>query len=345
MDSMDLDTKIAQASATLEKLAEENGVDLNKLSSDEIADLLGDIMGLDTSTETVDAQPEASPAEETEGKQASDEGAPQLTVADVGLALQKVAAAEGVDLSQLSPEQYAEAFNNVAAYLQSPQAEQDKVAAEELNTKLAEADLAGRQFARSFWDELKIASEEEEEEKDEEKEKKAAVADKVKSLFSKAKDLESRASQAIGHKLRGGDKRLAKRVSDKVVSDTTHLRGNVPEGVEQDLRSRALQAEARKSRIVGRSVAGGTAAAGTATAIAVPTSISAHKRRKAREAAEAEPAKAASVDELDLLVTDRARQLLVSEGVNPDSGEKFASDQEIIDFLAMEKLRAAGYEV
>lgn len=333
MDSMDLDTKIAQASATLEKLAEENGVDLNKLSSDEIADLLGDIMGLDTSAEAVEESAEAP----TESKQASDESesAVQLTVADVGFALQKVAAAEGIDLAALTPEQYSEAFDNVAAYLQSPQAEQDKVAAEELNTKLAEADLAGRQFARSFWDELKTASEEEE--KDEEKEKKAAVADKVKSLFSKAKDLESRASGAVGKLVRGGTSRSEKRVAEGVAE-----RRHLPHS-DETIRNFVQGREDSKNRMAGR-IAGGVAATGAAAG-ATTAGVMASKRRKAREAAAQAPAKEASVDELDLLVTDRARQLLVSEGVNPDSGEKFASDQEIIDFLAMEKLRSAGYEV
>ena len=93
MESMDLDTQIAQASETLEKIAASEGIDLDKLSSDEIAELLGDLMGLET---TADAEPESKQAS---AAQPEAPAAPQpsgVTVAEVGVALQKIAAAEGM---------------------------------------------------------------------------------------------------------------------------------------------------------------------------------------------------------------------------------------------------------
>jgi hypothetical protein len=82
-----------------------------------------------------------------------------VTFADVAVELGKYAAANGIDLGQVSREAYHEAFDRMSAAMVSPEFAAEKQAAAEMEAKLAEADVIGRQMARSFMDEqAKIAT-------------------------------------------------------------------------------------------------------------------------------------------------------------------------------------------
>lgn len=347
MESMDLDTQIAQASETLEKIAASEGIDLDKLSSDEIAELLGDLMGLET---TADAEPESKQASEETPEAPAATQPSGVTVAEVGVALQKIAAAEGIDLTQVTPEQYGEMFDNVTAYLNSPQVEQDKVAAAEMQEKLAEADLAGRQFAQSFWNELEVLGqkeaakdeekgedpekgESEKDEKDEEseKEKKANFFNKVKKLPEAIAKGEKKLMGRLGKTVRGGAEGVVERYTSPGAATGKAFR----------------DADRAANISTGRKVVGGTVAgAGTIAAGSTALGVRAHNKKKERrelESALAGGGKESS--DLEAIVNERARLMLLEGGVNPNTGTKFASDDEFVDFLATEKLRAAGYEV
>lgn len=168
----DADTDLANASAMLNKIAADVGVDLNKLSEETIAELLGDLMPAPTHTDT----PRAKEAQMT---------TPQSpTVADVSLELSKIAAADGIDMTKVSKEEYAEAFDSLAARMASPDYHETKIAAEEEQAKLAEAYHQGARMADGFLDRLKQA--EEEEKKDKEKDKEKDEKEKEASRYSEA---------------------------------------------------------------------------------------------------------------------------------------------------------------
>lgn len=141
----DIDPDVAAAGALLSKVAEEQGVNLDDFSDDEIGGMLSDIMGGE-SDEGGESGEGAVSAEPPAAKTASD-----LTVADVSAELAKTAAAEGVDLTELSREDYHQAFNWQLEQMQNPSYFETKVAMQE---KVAEADMLGRVMAHSFNDEL-----------------------------------------------------------------------------------------------------------------------------------------------------------------------------------------------
>lgn len=135
-----LDNSYDIATQILVKTAEEEGIDLNELSDDEIQELLSDIR-----------EEVSDRADESGGEGGEEPKTAGLTTADVALELSKVAAANGIDLSQVSREEYAEAFDKLASEMSNPHYW-------ETQEKVAEADFAGRVMARAFNDELeKIA--------------------------------------------------------------------------------------------------------------------------------------------------------------------------------------------
>lgn len=119
------------AYVTLTKIAEEQGIDVEELSDDEVAELI---------EELVEEQ-----AEREEGGDGTKEA--QLTYADVAHELAKIAHAEGVDPAELSSTEYARIFDKLASEMSSPYYWQEQ-------EKIAEADFVGRIMARSFNDEL-----------------------------------------------------------------------------------------------------------------------------------------------------------------------------------------------
>jgi hypothetical protein len=340
MDSMEFDTRLAAAADTLEKIAGAEGIDLNKLSEAELEQSLATLMNIElpndatdaadkTASDATAAAQQTTATEQPQPKVAQDE-TPSLTNVDVSMALNKYAAANNVDLTKLSSDEYAAAWNEMAEYLSSPQAEQDKVAAAEQQTKLAEADLTGRQFARSFWDELqKLSAEEEKDEKDDDKDD---ADDKKAFSFAKKDEEEKKAS--FTEKVRSAGKTVADAAERTGAEVRTRAARVGRDASSANRRAMEISGERGKNIATGA----GVAAAGTAAAGAAGVGGAAALRGGKKD-------EKTSAAELDALVTDRAREILVQNGVNPDSGQKFASDQELVDFLAMEKIRAAGIEV
>lgn len=243
--STDLDTRLEVASHLLKKAADEQGVDLESFSEEELGDMLTDMV---SGPENEAAAGEDADDDEDEGEGeggGEDKTAGQLTYPDVSYELQKRASVHGVNLAELSREEYQDLFNKVAQEMTDPDAQ--KLAAAE-----AQMDHLGRVAARAWADELdKIAADGDDDDddmrrrrdRDKDQEKKAAIADKAKSLYhgakghagkawGKARAAEGRASETVGRKLRG----------------SAGQRGD-------------LAAAERKNKLTGRLAAGGAAAA------------------------------------------------------------------------------------
>ena len=199
----DLDVDLANAGVLLQKLAAEQGVDLNALSDVDVADLLTDLMPGEPAATAPETQKESAMADTTTT-------APQipneLTYADVAAELAKVAAAEGIDMSGVSREEYHEAFDALATRMTTPEFAAEKTAEAETAEKLAEADLIGRQMAASFIAAIKTAEEEPAEEKTEKAEKAEKDEEKKAGFRSmayaaRAKDLAGKAkAHVLKHK-------------------------------------------------------------------------------------------------------------------------------------------------
>lgn len=294
----DLDQEMAAAGEMLDKLAAEQDIDLSKLSSDDIAELMVDLMP-DAIKEAAaaalkvaedgdappfppkkdekpedkkDEKPADKKDEEPKGKEASaptppPAGLPEApTYADVSRELGKVAAAEKIDLDQLSREQYHELYDKVAQQLASPEYQAEKQAAVEQQAKLAEADELGRTMARAFWDEnQKLAA-------------KApsgkGVMDTLRGAITTAKGKEKELSRGIGKHLAAG-------------------------------------AKAKDQLSTGRKALGGAAAAGVVGAGAAGAAMASRKK-----------------EALDTAAMERARAIVSEQGFNPDTGEKVASVDE-----------------
>jgi hypothetical protein len=182
----DFETKLAAAGEMFEKLAAEQGLDINDFSDDEAADILTQIMDGGSAPEAPAAEPKvasaaapvAQPAQQSQG---------ELLYAQAFQEVTKQAAAEGIDVTQVAPEELHNAVLK-QAHLMSDPAYQAKVAA--LNEKIAEADMLGRVMAHSYVNELaKIAESnaapEGKGERDEDKDKKEKKASLVAALRSK----------------------------------------------------------------------------------------------------------------------------------------------------------------
>jgi hypothetical protein len=153
MNTNQVDVKLAQAGQILLEMAKEAEIDLEALSDEDLATLLAQIReemdGREGGGEEVD---EGGEGGEPEEKLSAD-----VTFADVAAELAKFAQAEGIDMAKVSRAEYHEAFEAMAQQMVSPDYAEQKVAEAEAFEKLAEADIIGRQMARSFMDEMKTA--------------------------------------------------------------------------------------------------------------------------------------------------------------------------------------------
>jgi hypothetical protein len=233
-NNTDLDTRIQIASDMVKQAAEEEGYDVTSFSQEELGVMIGGLVDSMSSNDN--------------GKTAGDETAPQLTYADVALELNKRAAAQGVDLSQLDPVEFSQVYDKIAAELSDPEyaEEAQKVAAQE-----QQMDHYGRVAARGFVDEInKLAADEEKHDKeddDDEDEKKEKVAGKVQELIAKGKGHASKAW--------GATKGVAKNIGDKEKSFHEGVGRRVSGGTGDQA------ALSKKHRNIGRALSGGAAAA------------------------------------------------------------------------------------
>lgn len=216
----DLDVDIAHAGHVLTKLAEEAGIDLDKLSDADVAELVSDLLPEPkTSADKTTEEPETT-RKEAHTMADADKTTPEttLTHADVGVELAKIASANGVDLATVSREEYTAAFEALAEKMSSPSYEQDKVAAQEMYKASYDQGVA---MAEGFIDRLKQAEHDEHEDKDKKKEPpkkdgeheehKEAAAGFMSHLKETAKKHMGKAHEAAGaakHKATEGGKKL-----------------------------------------------------------------------------------------------------------------------------------------
>lgn len=150
------DPTLVQAGLILTEYAKQAGVDLASLSDDDLSEMLVEIRseleareGGDEDDEGDDPDPETPETGEEDEKMAAN-----LTVQDVSRELSKIASDNGIDLNTVSRAEYDEAFNSLATRMQTPVYYAEKRAEAEAMEKIAEADIIGRQMARSFLAEL-----------------------------------------------------------------------------------------------------------------------------------------------------------------------------------------------
>lgn len=256
----DLDIDLANASHVLQKIAEQEGIDIDILSDEDVANLLTELLP----PEKIASHPQEPQKEETMSTTIPNE----ITNADVAVELGKIAQAEGIDLNEISREEYHAAFEDLARRMSDPSYFEEKVASEQ---RIAEGREFGAAMAEGFV--AKLAELEQEPETEETKEASkmqaakdairgaagkvrgaaSGAADKVRGAASAVAEKEHSASTRLGRFLRGGAKGEAKRVS---------AGSNLVYG---------LLSDEAKSRRVGRAALGGaaaTAAAGGAAAAA-----------------------------------------------------------------------------
>lgn len=178
--SADLDTQLSAAADVLQKLAADEGLDLNDLPEEDVAGLLSEIMG-GAKTAAAAPAPTTSTPETTKEAMTT----PAITYAQVAQELTKRAAAEGIDLTGMSGADYQLCFDKVAEDLTDPDyaekvaAAEAEAAAEELEKKAAHEHMyeLGATAARGFIDTLsKEAADDEPEEKKEKGDKGDAPA-------------------------------------------------------------------------------------------------------------------------------------------------------------------------
>lgn len=149
------DQELAIAGELLVKFAEEEGVDLSKLSETELLGLVNTLRG-DGTTEDIDAEHLSN----KEASHAMNENQINEVLFDALVTQEtaKVAAANELDITSLSVEDLAELRLAVAAEIaEDPDTYFAKSAAEEeFQAKIAESDYLGRLMAHSFADELGI---------------------------------------------------------------------------------------------------------------------------------------------------------------------------------------------
>jgi hypothetical protein len=300
----EIDPQLAAAGEFLAKVAEEEGVDLDSYSDEEIGDMLGTIM------EEGDGE-EGGEEGGTEGDDTEyDEKVSHLTVADVAGELAKVAAAEGIDLNQLSREQIHEAYNYVHTSMTDPDFQMQKAAMEE---KVAEADMLGRVMAHSFDDELVKTA------------RSRAAREAAGMSTAEMKKLPVAQRRAMHVEKMRGKKMSPGRAGYEGKQELKSLAKKIRGGAGGAVKSlgKALGGTTGKGQLLrgGGALAAGAAGLGAA-------GYGAGKLMKKKSWDEA--------------VVERARGLLIDSGIDPDTGTKVAED---LDIAALTLLQEHGYEV
>lgn len=293
----DLDADLVNASLVLQKVAADEGIDLASLSEEDVADLIVELLPHEKVAKLTQPEPQTKEASQ-------DMSQNQITIADVAQELSKIAQDEGIDLTQVTKEEYEQAFDALAEKMASPSYAEEKVASE----KVAEAREYGAQMAEGFLDRLKQAGE------TPDAEKQAAAMEHLRRFAGKAKEHAGRAASAIA------DSKAGKAVDRAAQKGGEKLLNVVGAGAEK--------ASPTLKRRVGYGAAG-TAAAGTAAAGA-----GAHHMSK---------------KSLDEAAYETAAEFLRENGIDPETGNKLAGDEDLteekIAARAVEMLREAGYEV
>jgi hypothetical protein len=302
-DGGDVDTEIAAAGELLQKIAAEQNINLDELSADDVAELIVELM------------PQVKQAQAQAGQPAAASVPNQITHADVAAEMGKLAAAEGVDLGSLSRPEYHDLYDRVAQYLTSPEAQAEKVAEDEARAKLAEADTLGRVMARAFMDEQeKIALTEDE---------KTYHRERMRKNVAKPSEMNPARHTAAGASKAKAEERLA-RIKSKN-SPMAHLKA-----LGEKARYNAAQG---KSALTAAVKANPRAAAAIGAGSVLTAGKTAYGGKKLLDRRD----KSA----IDDAAFELAREYLRENGVDPDTGDKVASDA--VAARAAELLRDAGW--
>ena len=328
----DLDTELAAAGELLQKIAQQEGIDLSQLSDEDVAELMVDLLPKTAADEGEhESAREESGDRKKEKKKEEAKMASEITFADVAVELNKVAASEGIDLDGLSREQYHELFDIVAESMQDPDYMENKLAQDEANAKLAEADALGRYMAHAFMNELgeeKIARRREMPNLTEEEIAKlpanqqdfirSETARRNKPNVAPTANPTFERSQLPKPSTQVNPELMARR-NARVAGESVAQKG----GKYFDRLGRALGGATPRSRAIraAAAVTGGTLAAGGA----------AYGAKKLMDKK--------SLDEQAL---EMARDYLLENGIDPDTGYKLASDDDVAQ-RAAEILAEAGW--
>ncbi len=333
----DEDRELALAGQTLVKLASEANVNLQDFDADELQDLVAQLRG-ESSLPT--PEPEASTQmtdtmTDEQIKQAEDADNAAFMDAFIMQETIKAAAANDLDITDLDPSDLAVLKAAVAEEIESdPEAYLAKLAADdEAMEKIAEADEAGRVMARSFFDEwqkLAAATTDEPDAPDTTDDEGEKVAGRGAAAVAAAKGAAGKASGKFNDFATRVGRGVEKHTGlgskgTKAIMDQGTEAGKV---VGRDMGNKATGAALKEhygkmgKRALG--AAGATAAVGAGAGAAA----AAHKKKHAEDEA----------------VLGAARALLYANGIDPDSGEKLAFDDEI-GAAALELLKEKGWEV
>jgi hypothetical protein len=297
--SGDLDTDLVNASLVLQKVAADEGIDLSLLSDEDVAGLLVDMLPKEKTAHLSNVEPE--PKEESQNMSTPNE----ITVADVAAELAKVASAEGIDLNEVSREEYHEAFNALAAQMSDP-------SYVEQAEKVAEARAYGAQMAEGFLEKLALTEDE--------------------KTFHRVRMQQNMAGHSETNPLRHGAKDVSKAKAEerlaRIKSNTGPMaklqRGVDSAKLKASLGAKELTAAVKRNPRTAAAIGAGTllAAGGTGMALA----------NRSKEA-------------FDEAAYEMAANFLLENGIDPSTGEKLASDEDLIASRAVEILREAGYDV
>lgn len=313
----EFDTRLVTATERLKEAAAEHGVDLDVLSDEDKTAMLRELMGVDAPR--AEETPESKVASEPVPPAVVETPSAEPTFLEVSIELTKRAAAESLDLTVLTPEQYEQVFTKVAADML---AERDPEV-QETRAKIAEQEehwaRMGRIAAEAFDERLqKIAEEREAEEAKETKEEPENKFPPAAKGKDDDKDAE-KTKEAMMGKLLGAAKAIGSKGDSalKGVGKGVDRAARAVGGHTGDLTYRQLGAGAVGA---GALAAGGAAAAGRG--------------------------KSAAAEHIEAEAVKVARQVLVDNGIDPDTGEKIASDETAaIANRAREILLAHGWEL
>jgi hypothetical protein len=225
------DEQLHLAGALLEKVAADEGLDLNSASQSEFDHILAKIARSAGGETKPDSEPQTKEAAMSE----------QISPQEVHIELTKSAALRNIDIGTLSEAEYREAFHALAEEMTQPDWAEKVAARDELLGKMAEAEAMGEimastflskiaeggfPFAKKEGDEEKKDEDKKDEKKDEEEKKEASMAalknfatnaaSKVRGAASKATETVGQAVTGVG-RAAGSNTEFNKRVGRRVL--------------------------------------------------------------------------------------------------------------------------------
>lgn len=290
----DVDARELQAAMVVQKLAHEHGVNLEEdLSPEEYAELVN--AAREANDKVAAAQ---QPAEEQ--KMAADQQ--QVDERAVLSEIVKRAAAQGVDINELTDEEFVEVHNKIAEQLSDPGYHQEIESYQQKVASHQEAYDIGQSMSAGFLDGLNAAGEDPNEE-----DKLAGWREEIGKRVAGAGKAVSGAAESTGKKILDSTKRT------KGMRDWTKNTNAAGEVIGQAKR------DAKTIERINKAVGGGAMAAGGAAAVG-GGAMAAKKLKGSKEAADAELEQAIHARALELI--EEAQNKLAQDA---DFEEQFES--------------------